>query len=130
MAEPRDLYLAYLRRCNEHRFDQLGDFVAQNVIVNGEPRGLVAYVAGLQTVIDAFGDYHWELRQLLVEEPWLSARLHDTGTHTGPAWGVAATGRRIGTHELALYRLEDGKIAEVWVTADNLTVLEQLRGRP
>jgi hypothetical protein len=36
--------------------------------------------------------------------------------------------RAPGQHpELALYRLADHKIADVWVTADNLHVIDQLR---
>ena len=31
------------------------------------------------------------------------------------------------TTELALYRVAEGRIAEVWVAADNLRVLDQLR---
>ena len=33
----------------------------------------------------------------------------------------------MSTEELAFYRLRDGKVAEVWVTADNLHVLRQLQ---
>jgi predicted ester cyclase len=40
---------------------------------------------------------------------------------------VAATGRGVKVRELALYRIEDGRIAEVWGTVDELGVLEQIR---
>jgi predicted ester cyclase len=122
----RDFYVRYLRCCNEHRFDELDAFVHDPVVVNGDPVGLDAYVSGLKAAVAAFHDYHWQVQHLLINEPWLVAHLHDTGTHTGTRWGVAATGTTIATQEFALYRLHDAKIAEVWVTADDLHVLRQL----
>ncbi len=77
----------------------------------------------------AFPDYRWDLRHLLVDEPWVAAHFIDTGTHRGPAFGIPATGRSVRTQEFAVYRFGDDHIAEVWVTADNLRVLEQLRGQ-
>jgi hypothetical protein len=39
----------------------------------------------------------------------------------------AATGRSVATQEFAVYRVAAGKITQVWVTADNLGLLAQLR---
>jgi predicted ester cyclase len=83
-------YRRYLQRCNEHRFDELGEFVANDV--NGPIVGLSRYIAGLHAVVKAFPDYHWELQRLLVDDQWLAARLSGTGTHTGLFRGIAATG--------------------------------------
>lgn len=127
LADVRSWYADYLRHCNAHRFDDLGRFVASDVTVNGEPVGLGGYVAGLRAVVDAFGDYHWQLHHLLTDGDWIAAHLFDTGTHTGTHAGIAATGRRVQTHEFTHYRLDKGHIAEVWVTADDLDVVRQLQ---
>ena len=74
-------YTRYLQRCNEYRFDELGEFVANDV--NGPTVELSQYIAGLHAVVDAFPDYHRELQRLLVDDQWLAARLDGTGTHTG-----------------------------------------------
>jgi predicted ester cyclase len=122
------LYRRYNRLCNAHRFDGLGEFVAQDVEVNGEVQGLEAYVDGLQAVVTAFPDYRWDLRHLFVSGAWVSAHFLDSGTHRGTFLrGVWATGRMVSTQEFAIYRFEAGRIAEVWVTADNLRLLDQLR---
>jgi aspartyl-tRNA synthetase len=120
-------YRRYNDRCNEHRFDELGEFVDDDVVVNGEEHGLGTYVDGLHAVVAAFPDYRWNLQHLLVEGAWLSAHFVDTGTHHGDFLGVPPTGRMITTQEFAIYRVEAGKIVEVWVTADNLGLLDQLR---
>ena len=49
--------VANMDRCNEHRFDELGEFVDQNVEVNGAVHGF-----------------------LLIDDCWLGAHLTDTGT--------------------------------------------------
>ena len=105
-AELHAFYTRYLQRCNEHRFSELAGFVADDVEVNDAAMGLAGYGDGLQTVVDAFPDFHWELRHLLVEDCWLSARLIDTGT--------TSDGRSITLQEFAMYRIEHGKIAAVW----------------
>jgi predicted ester cyclase len=119
-------YRAYLRLCNDHHFDRLGEFVADDVEVNGEMQGLPGYVAGLRAVVDAFPDYRWNLRHLLVDPPLLSAHFTDTGTQLGPFRGVAATGRTVSVQEFAVYRVDTSKIVEVWVAADDMRLLAQL----
>lgn len=105
-------YQRYLGRCNEHRFDELGEFVADDV--NGPTEGLHAYITGLRAVIDGFPDYRWELQRFLVDGQWLAARLKGAGTHTGSFRGIGATGRAIRTQELVMYRIANRKIAECW----------------
>lgn len=102
-----DFYRRYIGRCNAHDFAGLGEFVADEVRVNDVRVGLGGYVAGLSSVVQAFPDFHWELRHLLVNGPWISAHFADAGTQLG-------TGRRLMVQELALYRIADGRIAEVW----------------
>ncbi len=121
------IYRRYNSLCNAHRFERLGEFVAPDVEVNGEVQGLAAYVDGLRAVVRAFPDYRWDLRHLLVSGAWLSAHFLDSGTHRGTFLGVPATGRTVSTQEFAIYRFDAGRIAEVWVTADNLRLLDQLR---
>jgi predicted ester cyclase len=125
-AELQSFYRRYNSTCNEHRFDRLNAFVVDDVQVNGEVQGLASYVNGLEEVVRAFPDYQWELRHLLVDGDWLSAHLIDTGTHRGTFLGVSPTGRFVRTQEFAFYRIEGDRIAEVWVSADNLRLLDEL----
>jgi len=117
-SDRQAFYRRYLERCNEHRFEELGEFVDENVRVNGAEMGLDGYAAGLRAVVDAFPDYHWDLQQLLVDGDWLSAHLIDTGTHAGTFLDLPATGRVISAQEFAVYRLHNGKIADSWGDLD------------
>jgi predicted ester cyclase len=113
--------------CNEHGFADLGGFVAHDVVINGTDRGLDAYADGLRAVVRAFPDYRWGLRHLMVDAPWIAAHLADTGTHRRAFFGVQATGRSVSTQEFAFYRVDAGRIAEVWGTAFHVLLLERLR---
>jgi predicted ester cyclase len=92
--------------CNEHRFFELSEFVERNVEVNGDRLGLRGYAEGLAAIVEAFPDYHWDLRHLLVGGCWLSAHLADTGT--------TLAGRSLSMQEFAIYRMVGSRIVEVW----------------
>lgn len=123
----KDFYRRYNRACNEHRFADLGAFVADEVQVDGERRGLRGYISSLEAVVSAFPDYRWDLQHLLVDGHQIAAHFIDTGTHLGRFLDIPATGRTVTTQEFAIYRVQAGKIAEVWGTADDLRLVEQLR---
>jgi predicted ester cyclase len=113
-AELIAFYRRYLQCCNDRRFAELDRFVGEEVRVNGVEQDVDRYIAGLRAVVEAFPDYHWELRHLLVDGDWLSAHLIDTGTHAGTFLGVPATGRAVTAQELAIYRVDRGRIVECW----------------
>lgn len=108
----RGFYANYIRRCNVHRVDDLGEFVAETV--TGSAQGLDEYRDGLRDVISAFPDYHWTVEHLIVEGDTIAVRLTGTGTHLGSFRGIEPTGRVIRTQELAIYRIEGGRITACW----------------
>ena len=109
-----DLYQRYLACCNERRFDQLGEFVDEQVNGSGSKDGLAAYIEGVKAVSIGFPDYQWTLQELIVEEDSIAARLIGQGTHTGFFDGLAPTGRKITTQELVIYHIAEGKIIGCW----------------
>jgi hypothetical protein len=52
------------------------------------------------------------------------------GTHTGPLYGIPATGRPIDVIEVGLWRVEDGVIVEAWYFGDELGMLRALGLNP
>ncbi|MGW6278394.1 ester cyclase [Kribbella sp. NPDC055071] len=99
-------YRSYLERCNEHRFDELSEFVDGEVEVNGESHDLERYGGGLRSVVQEYPDFHWDLQHLLIDGGWLSAHLIDTYT--------APDGQAASLQEFAMYHVADGKIIQVW----------------
>lgn len=128
--DPREFYAAYIATCNNHRFAELESFVAADIMVDDMAIGQDRYITLLKELGAAFRDYHWEVRRIIVEGPWLAVHLAVTGTQTGSWLGIAPTGRRIRADELALYRLSGNRIAEVRSITDNLLVRRQLASDP
>jgi hypothetical protein len=48
------------------------------------------------------------------------------GTHQGPVYGIAPTGRPVSVLEVGQWRIENGLIAEAWFFVDELALIHQL----
>ena len=53
-------------------------------------------------------------------------RYRATGTHEGEFQGYAPTGKRVSWTGINIYRMECGRIAEIWSEVDALGRIEQL----
>lgn len=85
----------------------------------------------IETLSTAFPDYHLELLQAVEQGDWLVARIHTSGTMTGPlrlssGVEVPATGKTIDQEWTAWVRFENGKIVQFDEYYDQLQLMEQL----
>ena len=46
--------------------------------------------------------------------------------HTGEFQGLPATGKQIAVPQTAIHRIQNGKIVEVWVSSDDVGMMQQL----
>lgn len=76
----------------------------------------------------AFPDLVVTTRVLLAEGALVAVHLTGRGTHRGMFLGIPASGRSWAASCSALYRVEEGRISDVWVNWDTLGILEQLGG--
>jgi steroid delta-isomerase-like uncharacterized protein len=74
----------------------------------------------------SFPDLQVEAVVLLAEGDLVAAHLVGRGTHLGLFQGVPPTGRTCEMRCTAVYGVENGRIAEAWVTWDQLSLMEQL----
>jgi predicted ester cyclase len=74
----------------------------------------------------AFPDYTHTPEEILAVGDRVVLRTTNRATHSGDFQGIAPTGRRIVFGQIAIYRMADGKIAEVWEEADLLGLMQQL----
>ncbi len=99
--------------------------------INHDPNpGAIADLGGFREWVSrwhaAFPDLHVEIHDLVAEGHKVAARLTATGTHRGDFLGVPATGIRVTMKVINLYRLEGGRIAEVYRSYDLLGLGQQL----
>jgi predicted ester cyclase len=114
-----EMYTVYLAACNSRAWEILGGFVHSSVLVNGIQRTREQYVDDIRKTITVFPDYVWEVRHTVEQTPWLAVHLHDVGTRHQPFLGAPGDLSSVETDEFAMYRITEGRIAELWGTADN-----------
>ena len=123
---------AFVQAISEQEWATLDALVADDVVrrsrTYGQPelRGRSQLVEFLKNESITFPDAHQKILYLVAEEDRVAAALRFTGTQKGPMGPFPASGRRIEANFLAMFRLKDGRIAEVWVEWDNLSALLQL----
>lgn len=64
----------------------------------------------------------------IITADMVSASFVYTGTHLGPYFGVAPTGRHLRFTSCDIFRLRDGQFVEHWGMGDIAGVLAQLKG--
>ncbi|MGB0624994.1 MAG: ester cyclase [Alphaproteobacteria bacterium] len=84
----------------------------------------------MQTIRDAFSDFHNRIDDLVATDDRAVARLTYTGTHDGPLFEHAATGNRIEYAGVAMFTMAGGRITKVWVLGDRLALLRQIGAIP
>ena len=66
------------------------------------------------------------VQAMVAEGDRVAALATYSGTHTGPMGDFPITGNSVEVPFLAMFRIEDGMIAELWVEWDNVAMLGQL----
>ena len=79
-----------------------------------------------QAYFTAFPDLHITTDLLVAEGDKVTKVWTANCTHQGDFLGIPATGNRIVEKGIEVFRIADGMIAEVWVSMDNLGMLQQL----
>ena len=117
---------------NDHRADRAPELLSETVIDHNkimltEPEGPGAAQEGLRMLFTAFPDLHADVRQVVDDGECVAVRFELSGTNTGDyRYLPTPTGRRAVWEGIGIFRVADGKIAEIWGTADRMGMLTQL----
>jgi len=85
-----------------------------------------ALLAAAKSFYAGFPDLSHEFEDLFAVDDRVVLRAIDSGTHVGEFMGLAPTGRPVKFGIIAVFRFEEGRIAEAWEEADLLGLLGQL----
>lgn len=77
-----------------------------------------------------FPDSQVNLAQVIGDGDLVATLWTVTGTHQGEFFDVPATGRQVSVEGMNFYRLEDGRITDVWTQFDGLGLMQQLGAIP
>ena len=79
----QSLYLSYLEYCNKHDLDRMASFYTSTIKVNDVPMDPAAVATQFAPLFSAFPDWHWEIRNLVVDGDYVALHFTVTGTHRG-----------------------------------------------
>ena len=74
----------------------------------------------------AISDLSCSIEDMVAEGDQVAFRSIARGTNTGEFMGTLATGRQIAVPWQSIYRLEGGRVVEMWDAWDVLAVMGQL----
>jgi steroid delta-isomerase-like uncharacterized protein len=121
---------------DERRWDALDDIVAPDFTRHCQAtpqvdvRSLQAFKEFLRQDAAVFPDSTQTLKHILAEGSLVAIWATYAGTQRGPMGPFPPSGKRMEVDFGAVLRVENGKVAEMWVTWDNMAVLAQLGHLP
>jgi steroid delta-isomerase-like uncharacterized protein len=89
--------------------------------------GFVQFATAFST---AFPDLRHITEDLLAEGDRATGRFTVQGTHQADFQGMPATGRQVSFGAIAVCRIANGKIAEIWMQMDGIALMQQLGAMP
>lgn len=89
------------------------------------PESFKHYYTGI--IKSVVPDARYKVDDLIGEGDKVVVRWRLLGTHEGCYLNIAPTGRAITLRGIAIYRLENGKLAERWVVTDLYSLLQELQ---
>lgn len=91
-----------------------------------ELRGLELFKAFIADFLTAIPDVKDSVLFLMAENDKVAYITNMTGTQSGSMGGLPPSGRKFALTNIIIHRFENGKIAETWVSWDNVSMLTQL----
>ena len=125
----KDIVRQYLAAFNDRDREALSDLLADDVVEHGiheTLEGQEEILEFLDRHFDIFPDYSGTTETMVAEGDTVTVQYTVGGTHSGKYLDVQPTGNAAEWTGMAMYRIEDDEIAEIWIEEDRLGLLEQL----
>jgi predicted ester cyclase len=120
----------------DHHVEALAEIAAPDVLVHPTAMPCEAGSYATAGLVEWLGEQWRAFPDLAIADCFLvasgdivAARWQARGTSRGQFLGVAPTGGRVEYTGVSMYRIEDGRIAEIWETRNTLGILHQLDPR-
>lgn len=120
---------------DKRNLDLLDEIVATECIIHrpevSEPiRGLNAFKQALERLHNVYSEFTTTIHDLITEKDRVACRLShravNHGDWTSRLGRPAVAGKTVTWPAIAIFRFRDGKIAEEWVSRDDLGMLIEL----
>ena len=91
-----------------------------------EPLDADGHKAFMSALLAAFPDSRFVVDDVITEGEKVAVRHRLQGTHQAELQGIPATGRQVEVNGIVIFRIENGKVAEAWLNADIMGMMQQL----
>jgi steroid delta-isomerase-like uncharacterized protein len=91
-----------------------------------EPLDADGHRAFMSALLSTFPDSNFLIDDVIAEGDKVAVRHRLQGTHQAELQGIPATGRRVEIGAIVVFRIEDEKVAEAWLNADIMGMMQQL----
>lgn len=100
-------------------------------VVSGEEELVIRtpenYTEHIHEFLACFGQYHFEVQDMLCDGNKVYVRWKQSGKHLKSILGFEPTGKPLETLGSAVYLVENGLIVEYWIQQENQGLLTQLQ---
>ena len=128
----KDIVRQFAEAVNNSNYDALDDIVAANFLRHSQAtpdvkiRSLEEFKQFGKASSESFPDMKGNIEMMIAEGDFVAIYATFTGTQKGPMGPFPITGKKMESKTMAIFRLANGKIAELWIEWDNLAMLSQL----
>ena len=113
---------------NEGRTNILDTAYAENAVLHTVPevKGKANAKAYYENFVVGFSERQFTVKESFADGDKLVKYWQFKGKHTGPFFGIPATGKEVGVIGCTIVKMKDGKILEEQDFMDNLAFMQQL----
>ena len=120
---------------NGRSFDRVDEMLAEDFVQHGSTpganlEGQDAWIENIRRYQDGFSDLESTEEMAFVDGDYVCSLYTYRGTHDGTFMGIPATDKSVEIMGTVITRIEDDRIAERWVVADILGLLQQIGSVP
>jgi steroid delta-isomerase-like uncharacterized protein len=132
LEENKELVRRYTEEVfNEQNYDVIDEVLAEDLIDHNpalpmEITSPAEFKEAVKTIHSAFPDFEAPIEDIIAEGDRVVTRTREMGTHEGTFAGVPPTGESVEVQGINIYRIEDGRIAEMWIQVDTMGLMGQL----
>lgn len=134
VEENKQLVRQFIEKTNNKDPHLLEDLLADNFVFHAMSagRGLDkgAFIQSYSSSNESFPDDKTTIQDMIAEEDKVAVRLTQKTTQEGKYINLSPTGKQFEIPRFSFFRIEDGKIAEIWNLRDSLSMFQQLGALP
>ncbi len=128
-AAAMDAVHKFYQGYNEHNAGLWEQALAPSYVGHVNGQTIPSREAGkgfVTALLSAFPDIHYSIEDSLQVGDRAAVRWSATATHTGELFGLAPTQKKVSMIGITIFRVENGRVAELWDVWDEAGLMKQL----